>query len=98
MIQVALETGLHVRLSPKYTAEHMRLPGHQVEIRPRERAPAIGHDAVVSSLMAESAGALNYTRYGYAEFLKEDRPYGVFYRIWPGTHRQLLRQPGRRAV
>ncbi|MBV9171368.1 MAG: hypothetical protein JOZ81_14925 [Chloroflexi bacterium] len=90
MIQVALETGLHARLSPKYTAEHMGLPGHQVEIRPRERAPAIGHDAFVSSLMAESAGALNYTRYGYADFLKEDRPYGVFYRIWPGTQRVLL--------
>jgi hypothetical protein len=37
MIQVALETGLPVTLSPKYTAEHMGLPAHQVEIRSLER-------------------------------------------------------------
>ena len=40
--------------------------------------------------MNQSGAALRYTRYGNADFLKEDRPYGVFYRIWPGTQRLLL--------
>jgi hypothetical protein len=47
-------------------------------------------DQFVESLMNRSAFDLRYTRYGYADFLPEDRPYGVFYRIWPGTQRLLL--------
>src|SRR6266516_7947309 len=91
MIQVALYTGLPVNLSPKYTAEHMGLPGHQVEIRSLEREPSFREaDSLVQSIMNKSAGALRYTRYGYADFLTEDRGYGVFYRIWPGTQRLLL--------
>jgi hypothetical protein len=91
MISVALETGLPVNLSPKYTAEHMGLPGHQVEIRSLERQPSFREgDSLVQSLMNKSAGALRYTRYGYADFLEEDREYGVFFRIWPGTQRLLL--------
>ena len=91
MIQVALDTGLPVNLSPKYTAEHMGLPGHQVEIRALEREPSVREgDSLVRSLMNKSAGVLRYTRYGYADFLTEDREYGVFYRIWPGTQRLLL--------
>lgn len=91
MIQVALDTGLPVNLSPKYTAEHMGLPGHQVEIRSLERQPSFREgDSLVQSLMNKSGGALRYTRYGYADFLTEDREYGVFCRIWPGTQRLLL--------
>ena len=91
MIEVALDTGLPVNLSPKYTAEHMGLPGHQVEIRSLEREPSFREgDSLMQSLMNKSAGALRYTRYGYADFLAEDREYGVFYRIWPGTQRLLL--------
>jgi hypothetical protein len=37
-----------------------------------------------------SAGSRSFTRYGYADFLREDRRYGVMFRIWPGTHRLLL--------
>ena len=40
--------------------------------------------------MNMSEGSLRYTRYGYADFLAEDRPYGVFGRMWPGTDRLLL--------
>jgi hypothetical protein len=90
MIDVALQTGLAVSLSPKYTAEHMGLPGHQLEIRPNERAPVGAHDPFMQSFMNKSFGALNYTRYGYADFLAEHREYGVFFRIWPGTQRLLL--------
>lgn len=92
MLQVGLETGLPVTLSPKYTAEHMGLPGHQVAIREIERLPdgEEDPDAFRDHLMNQSAAGLRYTRYGTADFLREDRRYGVFYRIWPGTQRFLL--------
>lgn len=94
MIDLAVKAGLPVTISPKYTAEHMGLPGHQLAIRPTEHRPdvaAVGAgDQFVENLMNRSAFDLRYTRYGYADFLPEDRPYGVFYRIWPGTQRLLL--------
>ena len=37
-----------------------------------------------------SSGSRSFTRYGYADFLREDRQYSVMYRIWPGSHRFLL--------
>ncbi len=91
MIQVALATGLPITISPKYTAEHMGLPYQQASIRELERVsrPPEG-DRFVASLMNQSAGALRYTRYGYADFLEEDRRYGVYFRLWPGTQRLLL--------
>jgi len=91
MIDVALAAGLPVMISPKYTAEHLGLPGHQAAIRPTERDPRGREgDAFVEGLMNRSAFDLSYTRYGYADFLEEGRPYGVYYRIWPGTQRLLL--------
>ena len=91
LIDVALATGLPVTISPKYTAEHMGLPYQQALIRateqPRERARG---ERFYSRLMSMSDGSLRYTRYGYADFLKRDRRYGVFGRVWPGTDRLLL--------
>lgn len=87
MIDAALATGMPVRLSPKYWAEHSGLPYQQAAIRelemPREHATA-------DSFATLSTGSRSFTRYGYADFLREDRTYGVMYRIWPGTHRFLL--------
>ncbi len=87
MIDGALATGMPVRLSPKYWAEHLGLPYHQTAIRelelPHERANQ-------DSFFALSSGSRSFTRYGYADFLRENRPYKVMYRIWPGTHRFLL--------
>jgi len=91
MIAVGLRTGLPVRLSPKYTAEHMGLPYQQASIRDLERNTRRPEgDAFIAHLMNRSAGAGRYTRYGYADFLREDRQYGVYFRIWPGTQRLLL--------
>ena len=91
MIQVALATGMPVNISPKYTAEHMGLPYHQASIRELERAPRLQEgDRLVGTLMSLSAGSRRFTRYGYADYLTEDRPYGVFFRVWPGTQRLLL--------
>lgn len=88
MIDNALATGLPVNVAPKYWGEHLGLPYHQAEIRPNERPSertGPGHE-----LMALSAGSRSFTRYGYADLLKEDRRYGVTHRIWPGTQRLLL--------
>ena len=90
-VALALETGLPVTVSPKYAAEHQGLPYHQAAIRglERETRPSTG-DSFVAGLMSRSGGDLRYTRYSYADFLAEDRPYGVYFRVWPGTRRLLL--------
>ena len=88
MIDVALETQQPVVISPKFWAEHLGLPYHQADIRAVEQpGPATGQHA---TLMAFSAGSRRFTRYGYADLLTEDRPYGILWRVWPGTNRLLL--------
>lgn len=87
MIDVALATGLPVMISPKYWAEHMGLSYHQAEIRELERPP---RDRKDQGHMALSGGSRRFLRYGYGDLLREDRRYGVWHRIWPGTQRHLL--------
>jgi len=87
IIEVALNTGMPVQVSPKFWAEHMGLPYLQGAIRPQEMPPADGHD---TGFFSRSAGSRRFTRYGYADFLIENRSYGVVHRIWPGTQRMLL--------
>jgi hypothetical protein len=87
-LDLALATGQPVTVSPKFWAEHLGLPYHQTDIRAVEQpGEATGQHA---RLMALSAGTRRFTRYGYADFLAEDRPYTVISRIWPGTQRLLL--------
>jgi hypothetical protein len=85
LIDAALGSGQPVKISPKYWAEHLGLPYHQADIRAQEwpRADATG-------LMKFSAGSRNFLRYGYGDLLREDRKWGVFYRVWPGTQRLLI--------
>jgi hypothetical protein len=87
MIDRALASGMPVRLSPKYWAEHMGMPYQQTAIRDLEMPQ---ENANPQAFFALSSGARSFTRYGYADFLREDRPYSVMYRIWPGSHRFLL--------
>src|SRR5439155_111252 len=87
MIDVALGTGMPVKISPKFWAEHMGMPYHQADIRDQE-IPKSSRNA--QGLMALSAGSRSFTRYGYADLLRENRKYGVLHRIWPGTRRLLL--------
>ena len=86
MIDVGLATGMPVMVSPKFWAEHMGMPYHQADIRDQE----IPHGRTATGLMALSSGARSFTRYGYADLLREDRRFGVLHRIWPGTQRLLL--------
>ncbi len=87
MIDIALATGMPVKLSPKYWAEHMGLGYHQAAIRelemPREDSPK-------DSIFALSNGSRRFLRYGYGDLLTRDRKYGVLFRQWPGTQRVLL--------
>lgn len=87
MIDHAVNTGQPVVISPKYWAEHMGMPYHQADIRALE-IPDETHKA--SELMKLSAGSRSFLRYGYGDLLKENRPYKVIHRIWPGTQRLLL--------
>lgn len=87
MIDNALATGMPVKVSPKFWAEHLGLPYHQADIRAYD-IPKPGQKG--EGLMTLSEGSRSFTRYGYADLLKEDRKYGVLFRIWPGTQRHLL--------
>jgi hypothetical protein len=87
MIGRALSTGMPVNVSPKYWAEHLGLPYHQAAIREVEM-PVAGRSG--SGLMTLSEGSLSFTRYGYADFLRDDRRYTVRHRVFSGTQRLLL--------
>jgi hypothetical protein len=87
MIDAAVGSGMPVVISPKYWAEHMGMPYHQADLRALE-IPKEGQKA--TGLMNLSSGARSFTRYGYGDLLKSDRPYKVVHRIWPGTQRLLL--------
>ena len=87
MIDAALATGMPVKVSPKFWAEHMGLPYHQAAIRDLEMPQAGRND---QGFFALSSGSRSFTRYGIADLLREDRRYGVVHRIWPGTQRLLL--------
>jgi len=87
MIDNALATGMPVKVSPKFWAEHMGMPYHQTDIRDEEVPKADHRD---SGLMALSGGSRSFTRYGYADLLREDRRFEILWRIWPGTQRLLL--------
>ncbi len=87
MIDLGLATGMPVKVSPKFWAEHMGMPYHQADIRDQE-VPKAGHRD--SGLMALSAGSRSFTRYGYADLMREDRRFDILWRIWPGTQRLLL--------
>jgi hypothetical protein len=87
MLDLGVATGLPLKVSPKYWAEHLGMPYHQADIRELER-PRPGREA--TGLMKLSSGSRSFTRYGYADLLREDRKWGVLHRIWPGTQRLLI--------
>jgi hypothetical protein len=87
MIDGALATGLPVNLSPKFWAEHLGMPYHQAAIRELEM-PVAGRRG--AGLMTLSEGSRVFTRYGYADLLRDDRQYTVRHRVFSGTQRLLL--------
>jgi hypothetical protein len=86
-IDLALATGMPVKLSPKYWAEHRGMPYHQADIREQE-IPRPGRTG--QGLFALSEGERSFLRYGYGDLLREHRRYEVIYRVFPGSQRLLL--------
>ena len=89
IIDIALATGMPVKLGAKYSAEHQSLGYQQADIRPLE----IPHGTLSKSdesLFRFSSGARSFTRYGYADFLRQGARYKLWFRLWPGTQRHLL--------
>ena len=87
MIDIAVATGMPVKLGAKYSAEHQGLGYNQADIRELE-IPRPGHEA--TGPMSISSGARRFTRYGYADYFQEGSPCKVLFRLWPGTQRHLL--------
>jgi hypothetical protein len=86
-LQFALATGQPTVVSPKYCGEHLGLPYHPASIRDFEMA---GADRLIDTGSGLLAGNRTFTRYGYADFLAENRTWDVVFRVWPGTQRFLL--------
>ncbi|HUV68470.1 MAG TPA: hypothetical protein VMW15_02330 [Terracidiphilus sp.] len=87
MIDMAADTGMPVKLGAKYSAEHQSLGYQQADIRALE-IPKTGHEG--EGPFSLSSGTRSFTRYGYADFLREGVRYKVLFRLWPGTQRHLL--------
>lgn len=86
LLDAARASGARVIVSGKYWAEHQGLPYHQASVRPLEKARPAGGDR----LRGVTQNARRFTRYGYGDFLGEDRGHDVLFRVWPGTQRFLI--------
>jgi hypothetical protein len=88
MIDIANATGMPVKLSAKYSAEHQSLGYQQADIRALEIPK--GDVEAEAGPFSLSSGSRSFTRYGYADFLKAGSKYKLLFRLWPGTQRHLL--------
>lgn len=80
---------IHATISAKYWAEHMGLPYHQASIREKE-LKQFNWPGKDPSITGVTDGERRFTRYGYADFLSEERSIDVIFRMWPGTQKLLL--------
>ena len=87
MIDIAVKTGMPIKVSPKYWAEHLGLAYHQAAIR-EEEMPR--EDTKEEGVFKLSNGARRFLRYGYGDLFQRGRKFDVLFRIWPGTQRTLL--------
>ena len=87
LLDAVAKPGISAVLSGKYWAEHMGLPYHQTSIRAREAAQPLppGH-----AMQGITEFSRRFTRYGYGDFLSEDRTVDFMFRVWPGTQKLLL--------
>ena len=89
IIDIATATAMPVKLGAKYSAEHQSLGYQQADIRALE-APDNNISASDAAVFSLSNGSRRFTRYGYADFLREGARYKLWFRLWPGTQRHLL--------
>lgn len=89
MIDIAVATGMPVKLGAKYSAEHQSLGYQQADIRALE-IPATNRTLAANTPFSLSSGSRLFTRYGYGDFLHEGARFQLLFRLWPGTQRHLL--------
>ena len=87
-IAIARATGMPVSMAPKFWAEHMGMPYHQAAIREQEFQPGRGGRGPDAG--NNITARRNFLRYGYGDYLKDTRQYGIIHRVWPGTQRHLI--------
>ena len=85
-IDIGLSTGNPVSMVPKFWAEHNGMAYMQASIRELELREPPAREGRPPTTEAER----NFLRYGYGDYLKEDRNFGIIHRVWPGTQRHLL--------
>ncbi len=87
MFEIAAATGMPVKVSPKYWAEHMGLGYHQAAIRELEMPT---EDTRQDAIFSLSNGSRRFLRYGYGDLFQEGRRFDVLFRMWAGTQRMLI--------
>ncbi len=94
IIDAALATGMPINVSPKFSAEHNGLPYHQAAIRalemPNDAQSKESDIGINRGLFSLTNGERKFMRYSYGDLMREDRSYGIMFRMWPGTQRLLL--------
>jgi hypothetical protein len=88
MIDIAVATGMPVKLGAKYSAEHQSLGYNQADIRALEIPNPNHHDDL--RLFSLSGGSRLFTRYGYGDFFQQGSKAKLLFRLWPGTQHHLL--------
>ncbi len=86
LIEIGVASGVPVTMSPKYWGEQQGMGYIQTAIRTLELAKE-EYQEQPSGVGLKSR---SYTRYGYGDYLREDRPFSVLHRVWPGTQKLLL--------
>ena len=76
MIDIALATGMPVKLGAKYSAEHQSLGYQQADIRELE-VPKAGHEG--EGPFSLSSGSRSFTRYGLRRFSPDGEPLQIVF-------------------
>lgn len=84
ILGAAEATHSDLTISAKFWAEHWGLPYHQAAVREMEYAKPERE-----GLSGVTRGARRFTRYGYGDFLTNERNYDFLFRLWPGSQRIL---------
>jgi hypothetical protein len=86
IVDLAMQSGLPIKLSPPYLGHHIGLPYHSASLRKTDYDPSVNSKV---HIYIDARPKLPASRYSYGDFLREDRKYGIVWRVWPGTQRVL---------
>ena len=88
LMDSAVRTGMPLKVSPKFAAEHVALGYQQASIREMEMPKT--YEINRSGRFDLGKGIRGFLRYGYGDLIQRGHPYELLYRVWPGTQRHLL--------